>query len=95
MIHGIVKEWLYFDELTLNINKSKYIAFSLTDVSRPNFSSLQIPKTRLVINESCNIKYLVVKVRRLVYKFDELRKFMIKKYLLSIRLCWNLFYSMT
>ena len=98
---GLVKDWLDYNELSLNVDKTKYIAFSLTDINRPNFNSIQLPRTGLEIKEVNNIKYLgvivdknlkwschvnslVVKTRRLVYKFYELRKFMSKKMLVLI-----------
>lgn len=95
---GVVKDWLDFNELTLNVDKSKYISFSLTDTNRPNFTFLQLPGTSFKINEVNSIKYLGIiidknlkwsihvnnlctKIRRLVYKFYEIRKFMSKKLL--------------
>ena len=36
-----VKNWLETYKLTLNIGKTKYIAFSLTNASRPNFTDLE------------------------------------------------------
>lgn len=90
---SLVKDWLDFNELTLNVDKSKYISFSLTDTNRPNFTFLQLPRTTYKINEVISIKYLGIivdknlkwsihvnnlctKVRRLVLKFYEIRKFM-------------------
>lgn len=96
-----IKNWLDHNKLSFNITKTSYIAFSLTDINRPNFSALLIPNTSLRILEADSSKYLGVvvdknlkwsqqisalcnKIRRIIYKFYELRKFMTQGLLLTI-----------
>lgn len=91
MINGlnVTKLWLESFKLSLNLTKTKYIAFSLTNASRPNFTNIIVENQQ--INEVAQIKYLGVivdsflkwgphiehlsnKIRFLIHKFYILRE---------------------
>lgn len=86
-----VKNWLETYNLTLNLSKTKYIAFSLTNAGRPNFTDLEMGEA--TISEAHQVKYLGIvvdeflkwgphidyisgKMRRLIHKFYLLREFL-------------------
>lgn len=96
-----IKNWLDMYQLSLNVEKTKYIAFSATNVNRPNFHTINIINLDNVISEvNCikylgividkNIKweshidYLTTKVRKLIYKFYQLRSILNKKILILV-----------
>lgn len=54
----IVKNWLDSFKLSLNIKKTNYIAFSLTNANRPDFVSINIANDKQSINEVSEVKYL-------------------------------------
>ena len=95
-----IKLWLDYNKLSLNVDKTTYVAFSLTDSNRPNFNTLFINKN-FTIKEMTSIKYLGIqidknikwdiqaetitkKLRRFIHKFYELRKFLNKKHLIIV-----------
>lgn len=51
-----IKHWLDSHKLTLNVDKTKYIAFSTIDKNRPHFNTLCTDS--LTIHETKTIKYL-------------------------------------
>lgn len=53
-----VKDWLDTYKLSLNIKKTNYIAFSLTNANRPDFENIMIDNLHDVIKETRNTKYL-------------------------------------
>lgn len=59
---SIVKNWLDYCKLSLNIKKTTYIAFSLTDASRPKFNRLQISNTDVEISQTDSTKYLGITI---------------------------------
>lgn len=90
----IVTNWLYTYKLSLNLSKTNYVAFSLTEVNRPTFSSILLSGEE--IKELSNVKYLGIiidkhlkwgphvdyvanKIRRLIHKFYLLREILNKK----------------
>lgn len=94
-----VKDWLNTNKLSLNLKKTKYIAFSLTVSTRPDYSYITLEDEQ--INEVPKIKYLGVivdrhmkwhehinyisnKIRKLIYRFYCLRYILNKKNLVII-----------
>ena len=92
--------WLKTYRLTLNIEKTNYIAFSLTSANRPMFTFLSVNNDQK-LKEVESIKYLGVIVdkhlkwdlhvmrlcnnmRRMIYKFYVLREILNKKVLINI-----------
>lgn len=59
---GKVKEWLDFYKLSLNISKTKYMAFSKTIADRPVFQNIQTRNLNEPILETKDIKYLGVHI---------------------------------
>lgn len=57
-----VKCWLDQNKLTLNTDKTFYIAFSMTDVNRPAFNCITINGSDLCIKETNTIKYLGITI---------------------------------
>ena len=57
-----IKNWLDYHKLTLNLNKTNYIAFSITSANRPSFSSISIEKFDNSIKEVSNTKYLGITI---------------------------------
>lgn len=55
-----IKNWLDSFKLTLNVDKTNYIAFSLTSANRPNFNTIKINGFDKEIKEVEFIKYLGV-----------------------------------
>lgn len=53
-----VKDWLDTFKLSLNIKKTNYIAFSLTNANRPDFDSILIDNLHDVLIETPHTKYL-------------------------------------
>lgn len=53
-----IKNWLDTYQLSLNVDKTKYIAFSVTNVNRPNFHTISIANLNDDIKEVGHIKYL-------------------------------------
>ena len=53
-----VKGWLDSHKLTLNLQKTHYIAFSLTSINRPYFTSIAVENFEHSINEVEQTKYL-------------------------------------
>ena len=93
--------WLETFKLTLNIEKTKYMAFSLTSASRPNYKSICLTEADVEITEVNNIRYLGVvvdnhlrwgdhiskvsnNIRKLIYKFYNLREILSKQLLIVI-----------
>lgn len=100
-INGLIKvtNWLQNYKLTLNLNKTNYVAFSLTRKNRPHFNNITIKNHS--IQEVTHIKYLGIiidqflkwqphmdyvsaKLRKLIHKFYLLREFLNKKTLITI-----------
>lgn len=96
----LLRNWLDTYKLTLNIKKTNYIAFSLTQANRPDFSKIKIDEFN-EISEVSHTKYLGVvidrflkwgphidylsnRIRRLIGKFYELRDFMSRKLLIMV-----------
>lgn len=94
-----VKNWLETYKLTLNIGKTNYVAFSLTNANRPIFTSIRIGDDKIgqvhevkylgiVIDEflkwSPHIDFISNKVRRLIHKFYLLREFLSRGVLVLI-----------
>lgn len=84
-----IKSWLDNFKLTLNIQKTKYIAFSLTEANRPHFESIHIDNLSDSITETSYIKYLGVIVdkhlkwdQHSTYLTKNLRKLIYKFYIL-------------
>lgn len=85
-----VKYWLETFKLSLNLQKTNYIAFSPTNKNRPDFDNINITeddsitsseKTKylgIVIDQHLkwhhHINYVVTRIRKLVYKFYILRE---------------------
>lgn len=59
-----VKNWLDNKKLTLNTEKTKYVAFSLTMANRPDYSSIFVENFQNEIKEVPHIKYLGVIIDR-------------------------------
>lgn len=57
-----IKQWLDSYKLTLNISKTKYVAFSITAMSRPDFNCIHIDNLGDDIKEVDFIKYLGVTI---------------------------------
>ncbi|KAK9878787.1 hypothetical protein WA026_023852 [Henosepilachna vigintioctopunctata] len=55
-----VKIWLDSNRLTLNVDKTHYVAFSVTSANRPSFDSISVEST--VIKEVTSTKYLGVTI---------------------------------
>lgn len=96
-----ITNWLNMYHLSLNVSKTRYLAFTLTETNRPDFTSIKIAGMDDEIKETNEIKYLGLiidkylkwsnhidyltnKVRKLIYKFYQLREFLSKKLLLII-----------
>lgn len=96
---GRVKNWLETFRLTLNLEKTRYIAFSLTGANRPDFADILIGDSRIVAVHQ--IKYLGIvideflkwaphvdhlsnKIRALIHKFYILRHFLTQKLLIIL-----------
>lgn len=94
-----IMDWLKTHKLTLNLNKTNYIAFSLTNANRPSFDEISVDGQH--IKEVASTKYLGIvidkflkwqphidyisdKIRKLIYKFYLLREFINSKTLLTI-----------
>lgn len=60
VISGVkkLKNWLDTKNLTLNISKTLYIAFSLTNANRPDFDQIHIEDPDFTIKETETTKYL-------------------------------------
>ena len=58
--HGVtmVKKWLDVYKLSLNLDKTNYIAFSINSVNRPDFSFVNITNLNATIKEVSTTKYL-------------------------------------
>lgn len=71
-ISGItkVKNWLDYFKLSLNTNKTNYIAFSLTATSRPDFDNISVANIKESIKEVTHTKYLGITVVKNL-KWDE------------------------
>lgn len=82
-----IKNWLDSYKLTLNIEKTNYIAFSITAVNRPNFNHIEWDQ--LIIKEVAFTKYLGIIIDKHL-KWDQhvlkltksIRKFIHKFYIL-------------
>lgn len=92
-----VKNWLDCHKLTLNLNKTHYIAFSITSVNRPDFSSIHPRNFENSIKEVSNTKYLGIIIDRHlkweahIFKLNNsIRKLIHKFYLLREILSKNL-----
>lgn len=73
-----VKNWLDTFKLSLNITKTKYIAFSITMANRPNFNTIKIKNLSEEIKETDCIKYLGILVDKHL-KWDNQLKYLTKK----------------
>lgn len=51
-----VKEWLDLNQLSLNVEKTKYIAFSITNYNRPNYNNLNLRNSTDLIMKCDNIR---------------------------------------
>lgn len=95
----IVKNWLETYKLTLNLNKTHYIAFSLTIANRPNFSHINIDGSQIhevsetkylgiIIDQFLkwhpHIDYLSGNICRLIHRFYILKQFLSTKILIMI-----------
>lgn len=58
----IIKNWLNQNKLTLNSEKTLYIAFSLTNAIRPNFSSITLNNHKITVKEADTTKYLGITI---------------------------------
>lgn len=58
----MVKRWLDSSKLTLNSDKTLYIAFSMNDANRPSFTSIKMNETDITIAETNTIKYLGIRI---------------------------------
>lgn len=95
---GTVKQWLDSFKLSLNISKTNYIAFSLTNMNRPNFTEIQTSEEE----DSCvpavkKIKYLGIIIdqhlkwtEHISYLTKKIRILIHKFYLLREFLCTKL-----
>lgn len=86
---AVVKNWLDFNKLTLNLDKTHYIAFTSTNVNRPNFSNIQISEVNTTIKEVSNVKYLGIIIdcylkwdHHILKLTNSLRKLIYKFYIL-------------
>lgn len=96
-----IKNWLDMYQLSLNVEKTKYIAFSVTNANRPNFQTINITNLNYDIKEVNYIKYLGIiidqnikwdthinhlaaKVRKLIFKFYQLRDILNKKIMILV-----------
>lgn len=88
-VMSAVKDWLDTFRLSLNVGKTNYIAFSITEVNRPNFDSIFIDGLGDVIKEVPQIKYLGVLIdkhlkweQHILRLTNNVRKFIRKFYIL-------------
>lgn len=96
-----IQAWLGIYQLSLNISKTHYLAFSLNKTNKPDFSSIKVAGMREVIRETNEIKYLGIiidnnlkwvnhvnyltkKIRKLIYKFYQLRDILSRKLLIMV-----------
>lgn len=96
---GRVREWLETYRLTLNMGKTGYIAFSITDAGRPDFNHIVIGNEKIL--EVHQIKYLGIvidqylkwaphinhlsnRIRALIHRFYILRNFVTRKLLIVL-----------
>lgn len=96
-----VKNWLDMYQLSLNVDKTKYIAFSITNANRPDFHTINITNVGddikqtdcikylgVVIDQNIkwdnHIDYLTTKVRKLIYKFYQIREILSKKIMILV-----------
>lgn len=56
----VIQNWLNSFKLTLNLNKTTYIAFSITLANRPTFNSIQVRNSNTIIKEVSHTRYLGV-----------------------------------
>lgn len=101
MINGlsVTELWLECFRLSLNLQKTKYIAFSLTNANRPDYSSIVVNDRQ--VNEVSHMKYLGIvvdrflkwqphvdylsnKIRTLIHKFYILREILSLRTLITI-----------
>ena len=95
----LVKNWFDSFQLSLNLTKTNFIAFSPTEKNRPYFNELKINDTfiqgtkhtkYLGIIIDCHLRWsfhierITLCVKRLLHKFYVLREFMSKKLLICI-----------
>ena len=95
----IVMNWLQCNKLSLNITKTNYVAFSLTAVNRPIFTSIELDNHSIketsqtkylgvvierYIKWKPHVEYLSSKVRKLIHKFYLLREFLNRKTLITV-----------
>lgn len=57
-----IKQFLDFHKLSLNVTKTKYIAFSITNANRPDYSEIAVNTLDEPIKSVSNIKYLGILV---------------------------------
>lgn len=91
MIEGMIKikNWLDSFKLTLNVSKTKYIAFTITAANRPDYNHISIDNFENDIHEVDSIKYLGIIIDRNL-KWDQhvlrltsnIRKLVYKFYIL-------------
>lgn len=97
----IIKKWLDKYQLSLNTEKTKYVAFSVNNHNRPEYNSIEINNLPHKIKEIGEIKYLGIiidkhlkwtqhinyvtnRVRKLVYKFYQLKDILSKNILIMV-----------
>lgn len=90
----IVETWLDIHKLILNTSKTKYIAFSITNLNIPQFNSLTILETNHIKNFGItldeHLKWtkrandLTMKINRLIHKFYILQKILNKKMSITV-----------
>lgn len=95
----LVKNWLETYKLSLNLNKTNYIAFSLTRAGQPNFTDITIGIDKIAgvthtkylgvlvdqfLKWGQHIDYVSNKIRRLIHKFYILREFLNEKTLVMV-----------
>lgn len=95
-IHAI-KMWLDGYQLSLNVDKTNYIAFSITNINRPNFQKIDIDKNGTDIKEVEHTKYLGIIIDKnlkwnehIAYLTKRVRKLIHKFYQLKDLLSKNM-----
>lgn len=86
----IIKKWLDKYQLSLNVKKTNYIAFSVTNHNRPDYNSIEIKNLQQKIKEVDEIKYLGIIIdkhlkwtQHIDYLTNRVRKIIFKFYQLK------------
>lgn len=92
-----LKNWLDTFKLSLNVEKTNYVAFSITEANRPHFDRIFIDSLEGVIKEVSHVKYLGVLIdnhlrweQHILRLSNNIRKFIRKFYILRDILGRNL-----